>query len=222
MKQLLHKMQLYKKVKPSQMRDKQYSYAKDSKPPHMRGKHDGFTFVETLVAITVLLVAVVAPMSLANDGIVASKLAQDQIVAFYLAQEGVEAVKNMRDHNRLSNDASGQLGDSAGGNLSDCIVSDPDSEEGCIIDTTQTDGTGTFWTQECSGGCEPLRIGDTDPYIYSHQNTGTSESKYTREVKVWYPTGDLNEAVVEAKITWRFERSGETKNYTVRNYLYNW
>lgn len=182
----------------------------------------GFTFVETLVAITVLLVAVVAPMSLASDGIIASRLAQDQIVAFYLGQEGVEAVKNMRDHNRMVNDSDGQLGNNSSGNLANCIVVDPDTEEGCIIDTTRVPETGEFWTQACSGGCEPLRLSNTSPYVYSHQGTGTSESKYIREVKVWYPTGDINEAVVEAKITWLFNRSGETKTYKVRNYLYNW
>ena len=47
-----------------------------------KGKQ-GFTFVETMVAISVLLIAVVAPMSLAQEGVVAAKLAQDQIVAFY-------------------------------------------------------------------------------------------------------------------------------------------
>ena len=182
----------------------------------------GFTFVETLVAITVLLVAVVAPMSLASDGITASHLAQDQIVAFYLGQEGVEAVKNMRDHNRLSNDASGQLGNDFTGNLSECIVSDPVSDEGCVIDTTRMPETGMFWTERCNGGCDPVRVSNSEPYVYSHLTTGTVESKYTREVKVWYPTGNINEAVVEAQITWSFERSGEAKTYTVRNYLYNW
>ncbi|MFW0871428.1 MAG: type IV pilus modification PilV family protein [Patescibacteria group bacterium] len=188
------------------------------------GRHGGFTMVETLVAITVLLLAVVAPMSLANDGIVASRLAQDQIVAFYLAQEGVEAIKNMRDHNRLTNDSAGQLGNNLGGNLANCIVSDPNdqNEEGCIIDTTRKEGVGEFWTQSCSGGCEPLRISDTSPYIYSHQPTGTSASKYIREIKVWNPGGDISEAIVEAKIVWLFARSGESKTYTVRNYLYDW
>jgi prepilin-type N-terminal cleavage/methylation domain-containing protein len=137
-------------------------------------KHDGFTFIETLVAITVLLVAVVAPMSLASDGIIASRLAQDQIVAFYLGQEGVEAVKNMRDHNRLTNDGDGQLGNISSGNLSDCMVSDPDTDEGCMVDVTRMTDTGTFWTQGCNGGCEPMRLSDTAPFVYSHQTTGTS------------------------------------------------
>lgn len=182
----------------------------------------GFTFVETLVAITVLLVAVVAPMSLAQDGITASRLAQDQIVAFYLGQEGIEAVKNMRDHNRMTNDPDGQLGDSSSGNLSACIVTDPDSEEGCIIDATRMPGDGTYWTESCSGGCEPIRMSDTAPYVYSYQTAGTSETKYTREIKVWYPTGDIKEAMVESTVTWPFNKSGEIKSYKVRNMLYNW
>ena len=182
-------------------------------------RKQGFTFVETLVAITVLLVAIVAPMSLAQDGIVAARLAQDQIVAFYLGQEGIEVVKNLRDNNRLINAAGGQL---SGAELSNCTVSDPESaEEGCIVDASQAPG-GQFYTERCSGGCEPIRLRDATPRMYLYSTTGSVATKYTREVKVWNPTADINEAVVEVTVSWLFGKSGLIKTYKVRDYLYNW
>ena len=180
----------------------------------------GFTFIETLVAITVLLIAVVAPMSLAQDGILAARLAQDQIVAFYLGQEGVELVKNLRDNNRLNNAPLGQL---SGAELSNCLVNDPEDENeaGCIVDVTRVNA-GQFYTERCAGECPFIRLSDTAPHIYTYQTTGTTETKYNREVKVWYPTADINEAVVESEVTWLFGKGNVVKTYKVRDYLYNW
>lgn len=196
---------------------------RDSRTRHLWGGmprnasfKQGFTFVETLVAITVLLVAIAAPMSLAQNGIMAARLSQDQIVAFYLAQEGIEITRNLRDNNRLQN-ASEQL---AGSELQDCIVADPDSADlGCMVDATQALGSRT---ERCSGECEAVRISNVAPYVYSHRDLGYSETKYIREVKVWYPDGDVNEAIVEATVTWPFGANGVIESYKIRDYLYNW
>src|SRR3989338_10635926 len=57
----------------------------------------GFTLVETLVAVMLLSVAVVAPMSLAAKSLGSAYYARDQITAFYLAQEAIEALRSIRD-----------------------------------------------------------------------------------------------------------------------------
>jgi type II secretory pathway pseudopilin PulG len=61
----------------------------------------GFTLVETLVAITVLLVAIVGPMTIAAQGLQASFFAREETTAVYLAQEGIEAVERARDNGAL-------------------------------------------------------------------------------------------------------------------------
>ena len=58
---------------------------------------DGFSLVETLVAIAVLLVAIVGPMTIAAQGLQASFFAREQTTAVYLAQEAVEAIEEIRD-----------------------------------------------------------------------------------------------------------------------------
>ena len=62
----------------------------------------GFSLVETIVAIAILTLAMVAPLSLAQRGLNASIYARDQITAFYLAQEAVEYARNVRDSNNLN------------------------------------------------------------------------------------------------------------------------
>ena len=49
----------------------------------------GLTLVETLVAISVLLMAVVGPMVIYSKSITNTRYAGDQITAYYLAQEGM-------------------------------------------------------------------------------------------------------------------------------------
>lgn len=61
----------------------------------------GFTLIETMVAVSLLSVAIVAPMALAAQSLASAYYARDQVTAFYLAQEGIESVRSVRDGNIL-------------------------------------------------------------------------------------------------------------------------
>jgi hypothetical protein len=63
----------------------------------------GFSLIEVVIAITTLVVVVVAATTLVVSSIRTTTLNIDNIVAYNLAQEGLEAVRNMRDSNYLSN-----------------------------------------------------------------------------------------------------------------------
>ncbi len=69
------------------------------------GFNRGFTLVETLVAISIIMVGLTAAFSVAQMGVSSSSLAKDRVTAFFLAQEAFEGVKNVRDHNLLLNNA---------------------------------------------------------------------------------------------------------------------
>lgn len=62
----------------------------------------GFTLVESLVAISILVIAITGATSAVQSGLSSYIFSKDQVVAFYLAQEGVEAVRNIRDENGLA------------------------------------------------------------------------------------------------------------------------
>ncbi len=61
----------------------------------------GQTLIETVVAIFILTMGIVAALGLANFAVSSSSNIVKQIIGMGLAREGVEAVKNMRDTNWL-------------------------------------------------------------------------------------------------------------------------
>lgn len=68
-------------------------------PPYSQ---KGFTLLESLVAIAILLIAVVGPMSVIGRSLPQSAYARDHAIAVNLAQEGIEAIRQRRDSNMLN------------------------------------------------------------------------------------------------------------------------
>ena len=90
----------------------------------------GFTIIETVVAIAILSLVMVAPLTLAERGLNSSVYARDEVTAFYLAQEAIEYVRNVRDNNNLSG-----ASESAGW-LSGLDSSCGSGNGGCGVDTS--------------------------------------------------------------------------------------
>jgi len=57
----------------------------------------GFSLVEVLVAISILLIATVGPMTIAAQALKSAQYSREQNTAFFLAQEGIEAVILLRN-----------------------------------------------------------------------------------------------------------------------------
>lgn len=70
----------------------------------------GFTLVETLVAVSIFTVSLLALISLLASGISDTNYAKQKLTASYLAQEGVEYLRNLRDNEVLYNPTSGDAG----------------------------------------------------------------------------------------------------------------
>ena len=70
---------------------------------HNLCRDKGFTLVETLVAISILSLSILATFTAVQSGLQDSTIVKDRITAFYLNQEGMEIIKNLRDENALNN-----------------------------------------------------------------------------------------------------------------------
>ena len=57
-------------------------------------KKAGFTIIETLVAIAILMIAISGPLVVATKSLTAATRAKNQSVASFLAQEGMELIRN--------------------------------------------------------------------------------------------------------------------------------
>lgn len=65
-------------------------------------KINGFTLLETVVALAILSAAIVGPMSLVSRGIAGARTSKNRVIASYLAQEGMEVVRGIKENNALA------------------------------------------------------------------------------------------------------------------------
>ena len=137
----------------------------------------GFTLLETLVAVTILVVSIMAPMTIAQNALQNAIYARDQVTAFYLAQEGIEYVRALRDKNIMQGNPWLQKPAATAScvspvDLSACVAAA--GSTGCNIDFVN------FCDTLCTtpSGCAPLLFSNTG---YSTVGAGTP-SKYTRTV----------------------------------------
>ncbi len=165
----------------------------------------GFTMVETLVAIFILLVSTTGPLSFAQSGLRASFLARDQVVAFYLAQDAIETIKNTRDNNSLE-------GINWLDGLDDC-----ENSNGCRIQTGAD-----LTVDECfADPCEPMYYNNTSQeYILNNTGSDTIASKYTRTVYVNEIVTDRETQII-VEVEWDSNFFSE-RRIIVQENMYNW
>lgn len=167
----------------------------------------GFTLVETLVAITIVLLAVMGPFQLVKDSLTASYVARDQLVATALAEEGLEYVRSVRDGNYLYSLEHSGAGRSWLHGLSACI-----DDDGCIVDPVAGTVAG------CSASCLPLRTNAAG--LYTQQlGAGTTATRFTRKVTL-EEIGTDREVRVTVEVSFSTRHTPFT--VTVTDNLYNW
>lgn len=179
-----------------------------STPPFSRG----FTLIETMVAITVLALALIGPFVAVQNALKGSYVARDQLVASSLAQEGLEYIRSVRDDNYLVPRASWLTGLSS---LA-CYGSAPASF--CTVDPTQGDvNTAASAVGTCSTltSCRALYISSNG--LYNEQNSGTA-TRFRRGVKL-VPIS-ATEVQVTVSVTW--VTSGTTYTSTVTDIIRDW
>lgn len=125
----------------------------------------GFTLIETMVAVTILTLAIAGPLYSASRAILAAQIARDQLVASYLAQEGIEYVRVMRDDAFLAAYHSGDPNVSRAAwdefrtGTGPASIAQCRGPALCTLDPARSMGTRDERSLEpCSGACAPLRM----------------------------------------------------------------
>ncbi len=70
----------------------------------------GFTLIETLIAISIFTMSILALLVVLSQSISNTNYAKQKVIASYLAQEGVEYIRNLRDTYVLFDATSPQAG----------------------------------------------------------------------------------------------------------------
>ncbi|TSC57054.1 MAG: hypothetical protein Greene041679_482, partial [Parcubacteria group bacterium Greene0416_79] len=209
----------------------------------------GFTIIETLVAMAVLVLAIVAPLTLAERSLASVESSGSEITALYLAQEAIEFVRNLRDANALvALKAKDKKADWLTG-LEECLVADGAEAQGCGVDPTANEATERIFVcgDEVNNKCRVWRrdSGDstdsTDPLqgIFGHPETrtggggtgGWKETIFTRRVFLTKTGTDENaekkepreprEAQVQVQVDWTAGALGK-RHVTIQSALFDW
>jgi type II secretory pathway pseudopilin PulG len=181
----------------------------------------GFSLIETLIAIVILISAVVGPLTLAQRSIRSAVYARDQVTAGFLAEEGIEFVRMIRDGNKLE-----------GKNWLYSLSSDCIGGKVCSINTTLDEPRDAVNRCNDKDGpygslCLYLSFNSRKGFYGYPQRgeVGWSDTRYVREVKIsTIPrSGNINdhEAMVTATVIWQ---TGDmpVRSVVVRDYIYDW
>lgn len=191
-----------------------------NKMPGIIYRHDfrtGFTLVETLVAISILLIVIIGPMTIAQKGIQNAYFAREQVTAVFLAQEAIEAVRKFRDSDGLEVYPVNPIVGSESGLAWSWY------DDGAVIPTSCADGTGCAYDvindsfEACSSGCA-LRRDTNGNYLHD----SGSPTPFTRKV---YIEEEIGGEVVSVKVdvSWNTKIFGGStdKHVILQTWLYN-
>lgn len=195
-------------------------------------KNSGFSLVEVLVAITILLLVIAGPLSIISRSINSTNYATEQVNAWFLAQEGLELVQKGRDDLVLADFKDQLLGQSLQPDpmtrflidYANCL-----SSNGCGV-TIGNGAAAAVSVKDCganSSGCQ-LYLNNilTDRARYTH-TVGPSKTLFTRVVKIepsynTAPTPDrIREMKVTSTVTWRTGSLISSQKVAAVSYLFN-
>ncbi len=181
--------------------------------PSTNNQPSGFTLIETLVAVSLMVIAIVAPMSLVSQSLTTAYYARDQVAAYSLAQEGIEAVRAVRDGNILLNATTGSS--------NDLLLNIPINQN-FTADARIAGGAGLV---AClTNPCAPLQV-DPAGSLYGYQS-GWANTKFRRTIYAKYagPAGinsGRDEIRVTVTVTWE-TATGRTRSFKMYSNMYRW
>ncbi len=192
----------------------------------------GFTLVETLVAITILLLVIVGPMSIISTATHSTNFSSEQVVASFLAQEGIELVQKARDDLVLEDFSSGTEDNSAwqdfldsSGAFGECVDNGSGLPEACGLEMA-TNAAGTVSVVDCNAANRDncrlyINSNDAQRSRYTHNSGGNAETIYFRTINLQPDPSGIRDVLVTSKVTWRTGEQRREQEVEMVTYLYN-
>lgn len=173
-------------------------------------KNKGFTLVETLVAVSILTVAIMAPMTLTQQSLSSAYYARDQITAYNLAQEGIESVRAVRDGQILA------ISKTSNASAIDLFGPIPINQD-FTIDGLDTNPSTAMET--CASACPNLQL-SPDGSLYGY-GAGWAETKFTRTLHASYVGGSQDEILLSVEVSWPTD-AGQPRTFSIYENVYRW
>lgn len=179
-------------------------------------KEQGYSLVEVLVAITVLLIALVGPLTIAHSGLKRSVQSKDTTQAVFLAQEGIEAIVKLREDAALAASAYSNLAQ-VWTNTFSTLNTRCSGSSGCGVTIANDGSIVTNSVYQCSGSNCLIKYQASDrvPYKQGASVSGT-DTAFTRSIQV-VVTGNSH-ARVRSTVSWT---GANASSVTLETYVYN-
>lgn len=157
----------------------------------------GYSLIEVLVAISILMLSIVGPLTIAVKSIQSAQYARQQNTAFFLAQEGISSMNTIRNDAAISAFISGtpdtwEWVDEAG--LSPCFDS-----TGCDIDFRDESLINNV--TDCSASASECTLQFDESFgrvVYQHVQG--AETPFTRVITLEEVSSD--EVLVTSRVRW--------------------
>ena len=163
---------------------------------HRQSKNRGQLIVESMIAITILIIGILGVLSLLSQSLGFYRVAYEEHVAVNLAAEGIEVVKNIIDTNIVNGDR---------WNKGLAVAKD------------------SFQVQYDSSNLDPVsnKPLNFDPAtgIYSYDTLGFA-TNFKREIIIENKLSD-DEIQVNSIVTWK-SRGGAGLSINLEDHFYNW
>lgn len=222
-----------------------------SKNTYVKEREEGgFTILETLVAIAILILAITAPLAIIAQALRSSYYARDQVTAYYLAQEAIEFIRNNRDNVGLEAAVPAEDWiDAAFRGYSDYTETTP--SEDIVNNSNELSPIKTYLVRDAavgyklvtcslSDGCPEVTYDPEaqngvlygwptgDPSIFTREITiseavtGNTNVDVTSEGGATGRIPRLREVVVDVRVRWRMPDGTSSEGVAIREHLTNW
>ncbi len=168
----------------------------------------GFTLIESLVAISILVLATLGPLSIASKGLSTSLFARDQVTSFYLAQEAIEYIRNSRDTFALASYSSGTT---PGTNWLGTYFSTCSNPGGCRINAL--DSNPATAVIGCNSTCTNMTVDSQGRYTYG----ASALSQFNRTVQIV----DVNADEKRVTVIMNWKTAGQSKTFQIQENIFN-
>jgi prepilin-type N-terminal cleavage/methylation domain-containing protein len=192
--------------------------------PKKQGSAQGFTLIETLVAISILTITMGAPFFAVEQSITAADVSRDELTGSMLAQEGVEYIRSIRDGDYLyvrANPSSTQTwlygldGTDPNGNPSvsynNCFV-----PYQCTVDPTALNSSPV--QQYSAAATVPVLYINNGTFLYTQVTSGGAATVFTRSVQLT----NISTTEVKVVVTVKWITRHIPYTTTITEYLDNW
>lgn len=193
--------------------------------PRAPERRRGFTLLEALVAISILMVAVVAPITISQKGLSSAIYSKSQMIASYLAQDAIEYIKNKRDEYSINHLDAYNNPDWGNFGIFELCKAPGGIGTGCQIDTIkQVDIENNNGGEAVSAYSSASHLFIDNNGFYGYTSAGSKETIFTRQIKITMnPFSETNsnsdEANVNVVVHWG---SNPSDKIDINTLIYNY